>query len=274
MTATPPRPTNSRERRFFTLLVVPLLFYFLIVLAILLADVVYVSWEGPWKFWSSVTKPEILFALELSLITSTLTTVLSLVVAIPAGYLLSRRKFFAHAFVDTILDIPIMLPPLVVGYCLLILFASPPGRWINAHVMEFMFRPAGIVLAQFVVACAFAVRTMKATFDGIDPRYESVARTLGFGPLRAFLVGSLPLAKSGIVAAAVITWGRAVGEFGPILVFCGTTRFRTEVLPTSIYLEASVGDLHASMAISLMMIAASVALLVLFKLFGGKTYLS
>ena len=282
MAGTPPSPTNPserlgtspRDRRFFIALVAPLVFYFAIVLAILLADVLYVSWEGPRRFWAAVTKPEILFALKLSFITSTLTMILSLVIAIPAGYVLSRRRFFGRAFVDTVLDIPIVLPPLVVGYSLLIVFASPPGKWFESHVLEFVFRPAGIVLAQFVVACAFAVRTMKATFDQIDPRTESVARTLGFGPLRAFLVGTLPLARSGIVAAAVITWARAVGEFGPILVLCGTTSFSTEVLPTSIYLQATVGDLHAAMAISLMMIATSVALLVIVKRFGGKTYLS
>jgi len=274
MTPTPSSPASPSERRFFALMMAPLVFYFLVVMALLAADVFYVSWEGPRKFWDAVTSPEILFALKLSLITSTLTAALSLIVAVPTGYLLSRRRFAGSTIVDTILDIPIVLPPLVVGLSLLVVFSTPMGKWFEAHVIELVFRPAGIVVAQFVVACAFAVRTMKATFDGIDPRYESVARTLGFGPFGAFRVGSLPLAKSGIVAAAVITWARAVGEFGPVLVFCGATRFRTEVLPTSIYLEVSVGNLHAALSVALMMIAAAVAVLIVFKKAGGKTYLT
>ena len=140
--------------------------------------------------------------------------------------------------------------------------------------MRFVFQPAGIVAAQFVVACAFAIRTMKATFDGIDPRYESVARTLGFGPGRAFLKGTLPLARSGVVAAAVITWARAIGEFGPVLVFCGATRFRTEVLPTSIYLEVSVGNLHAALSVALLMIVIALVVLIVLKKVGGKVYLT
>ena len=76
------------------------------------------------------------------------------------------------------------------------------------------------------------------------------------------------------MAAAVITWARAIGEFGPVLVFCGITRFRTEVLPTSIFLEVSVGNLHAALSISLLMIAAAIVFLVAFKLLGGKAYLA
>ncbi len=276
MILTPPRPTIPRERAFFVTLLVPLALYFTVVLVLLAADVFYVSWEGPRAFWTAVTSDEILHSLELSLVSSTITAALSLVVAVPTGYILSRKRFFGIALVDTILDIPILLPPLVVGLSLLVVFSTPVGRAVNDALdsigLGIVLAPGGIVVAQFVVACAFAIRTMKATFDGIDPRYETVARTLGYSPFGAFRVGSLPLAWSGVVASAVITWARAIGEFGPILILCGATRMRTEVLPTSIYLEVSVGHLHAALSIALMMIAAAVALLLVFKRFGGKAY--
>jgi len=103
---------------------------------------------------------------------------------------------------------------------------------------------------------------------------ESVARTLGFGPWRAFLKGTLPQSRNGIVAAAVITWARAVGEFGPVLVFCGATRFRTEVLPTSIYLEVAVGNIQEGLSVALLMIVAALVVLIVFKKVGGKVYLA
>jgi molybdate transport system permease protein len=281
----PMSTTGSRGGRgFSTLMAVPLLFYFLVVLSLLLADILYlgpgitlrpfsVSWEGPRRFWETVTSPEIRFALGLSLVTSVITVLLSIVIAIPTGYVLSRRRFFGAALVDTIIDMPIVLPPLAVGLSLLVFFSQPMGKWLDAHGLKLVFQPAGIVAAQFVVACAFAIRMMKATFDGIETRYESVVRTLGFGPWRAFLKGCLPLARNGIVAAAVVTWARAVGEFGPVIVFCGATRFRTEVLPTSAYLEVSVGNLHAALSVALLMIAAALVVLILLKKFGGKAYL-
>jgi len=276
--------TTGGERRFFRLMAVPLVVYFLVVLLLLVADVLYlgptvtlrpfsVSWEGPVRFWETVTSPEIRFALGLSLVTSLITVLLSIVIAVPTGYVLSRRKFFGSALVDTIIDMPIVLPPLAVGLSLLVFFSQPVGKWLEAHGVKLVFQPAGIVAAQFVVACAFAIRMMKATFDGIDRRYESVVRTLGFAPWRAFLVGCLPLARSGMVAAAVITWARAVGEFGPVIVFCGATRFRTEVLPTSAYLEVSVGNLHGALSVALLMIAAALVVLILLKKFGGKANL-
>ena len=118
---------------------------------------------------------EIQFSIKLSLISCTLTTLLSLWVAVPIGYVMSRFQFRGKTVIDTLLDIPIVLPPLVVGLSLLILFRYMPD-WLSDAVV---YKWPAVVLAQFMVACAFAVRTMRVTFDQIPQRYEQVALTLG-----------------------------------------------------------------------------------------------
>ena len=126
---------------------------------------------------------KIRYSIWLSLISCTLSAILSVWVAVPTGYLLSRHRLPGRQMVDAILDIPIVLPPLVVGLSLLILFQFPPFSWLARHTV---YQIPAVVLAQFSVACAFAVRTMKATFDHINPRCEQVALSLGCTRLEAF----------------------------------------------------------------------------------------
>ena len=176
---------------------------------------------------------------------------------------------------DTIVDIPIVLPPLVLGLSLLILFHLPIGdtnldQWLRDTLrLEITFNWPAVVLAQFAVTCAFAVRTMRVTFEQINPRAEDVARTLGCSRAQAFLKITLPQARQGIITAATISWARALGEFGPIMVFAGSTRFRTEVLSVTVFLELSVGQLDAAVAVSLIMVAMAIVVLLGLRFFGG-----
>ena len=127
-----------------------------------------------------------------------------------------------------------------------------------------------VILAQFAVACAFAVRTMRVAFDQIPVRREQVALTLGCSRSQAFWRVVLPDSRRGIVAAATLAWARALGEFGPILVFSGATRMKTEVLPTSVWLAWSVGELEQGVAVSLLMIAISMVVLVAIRVMGER----
>jgi molybdate transport system permease protein len=215
----------------------------------------------------ALSKPEIQYSISLSLISCTITTILSLWVAVPIGYLLSRYRFFGRDFIDTVLDIPIVLPPLVVGLSLLILFQFTPSGLRELVVYQI---PA-VILAQFSVACAFAVRIMRATFDQIDPRCEQVALTLGCSRFSAFGHVVLPEAMRGMLTAGTLAWARALGEFGPLLIFAGATRNKTEVLSTTVFLELSVGDLSAAVAVSIVMVIAAVTVLILARLWGTRT---
>jgi molybdate transport system permease protein len=247
--------------------------YVLLIVAMLAADVAFTS---PRHFAAALAKPEIQYAVRLTLISCTISALLSVWVATPLGYLLSRFSFRGRWLVDTIIDIPVVLPPLVIGLSLLILFHLPMG---GSNLEEQLQRRLGlsvtyaepaVVLAQFAVACAFAVQTMRVTFDQIDIRAEQVALTLGARRSHAFLQIALPQAWRGVVAATTIAWARSLGEFGPILVFAGATRMRTEVLSTTVFLELSVGQLEAAVAVSLLMVLAAMIVLGVVRLVGVK----
>jgi len=225
------------------------------------------SFTSPAHLVEAMASEEIRYAFRLSLVSCTLSTLLSLWVAIPAGYLLSRFRFAGRSLVDAMLDIPIVLPPLVIGLALLILFQTPLGRAVE-RVIPVTFAVPSVVLAQFTVACAFAVRTMRVTFDQISPRSERVALTLGCSRSQAFWMVVFPEARRGILTAATLAWARSLGEFGPILVFSGATRLRTEVLPTTVFLELSVGNIEAAAAVSLVMVLAALVVLILARVFG------
>ena len=209
---------------------------------------------------------DIQFSIVLSLISCTITTLLSLWVSVPIGYVMSRYQFRGKPLIDTLLDIPIVLPPLVVGLSLLILFRYVPD-WLSDAVV---YKWPAVVLAQFMVACAFAVRTMRVTFDQIPQRYEQVALTLGCNRQKAFWRVIMPQAKGGLLAAGTLAWARALGEFGPILVFAGATRQKTEVLPTSAFLELQAGRTEGMLAVSLIMIAAAVIVFIIARTLGMK----
>ena len=239
---------------------------YVLMIALMLAAMAFYS--TPRQLWEALQSPEIRYAIRLSLVSCTLTAILSLWVAVPIGYVMSRFRFPGKAAIDAALDIPIVLPLLVVGLGLLILFQTPPGKWFDLHLMRVTFAVPAVVLAQFMVACAFAVRTMRVTFDQISPRTEQVALTLGCGRQAAFWRVVLPEARRGVLTAATLAWARSLGEFGPILVFAGATRMRTEVLPTTVFLELSTGNLAAAVAVSLIMVACALVVLVLARSFG------
>lgn len=243
--------------------------YLLLLLATLFADLAYTS---PGHLWRALQSPEIRYAIRLSLLSCTLTALLSLWVAVPIGYLMARLRFPGKGLVDALLDIPIVLPPLVIGLSLLILFQTPPGRAVERWVPVTYAIPS-VILAQFMVACAFAVRTLRATFEQISPRHEQVALTLGCSRSQAFWMVVLPEARRGVLTAGTLAWARALGEFGPILIFSGATRMKTEVLSTTVFLELSVGNLEAAVAVSLLMVAAAAVVLLLIRTQGLESTL-
>jgi molybdate transport system permease protein len=238
--------------------------YIFLIVAMLVADATFTSPAG---LMEAIASREIRYAIKLSLISCSLTTILSLWVAVPIGYLMSRRKFPFKGVVDAILDIPIVLPPLVIGLSLLIMFQSRLGQAIES-VVPVTYALPSVILAQFMIACAFAVRTMRITFEDIGVRQEQVALTLGANQSQAFWRVVMPQARNGLVTAATIAWARSLGEFGPILLFSGATRMRTEVLPTTVFLELSVGNIDAAVAVSLIMVIAAVIVLGIARIFG------
>ncbi len=257
--------------------------YLLLIVAMLSADAWYVAEKSvrtavaadqPVKAFflsnpiaDALADRKIKYSIWLSLISCTLSACLSLLVAVPLGYLMARHEFRGKRFLDAVLDIPIVLPPLVVGLSLLILFQFPPFRWIARDVV---YQLSAVVIAQFSVACAFAVRTMKSTFDHINPRCEQVAVTLGCTRAQAFGWVVLPVARRGMMTALTLAWARSLGEFGPLLIFAGTTRMKTEVLSTTVFLELNIGNIEGAVAVSMIMVAAAMVVLVITRQWGTR----
>jgi len=175
-------------------------------------------------------------------------------------------------FVDAIVDLPIVFPPLVAGLTLLVFFSqTAAGRWIQQDLgLDFVFQPKGIVLCQFVTAASFAIRSAKTAFDDVDRRFENVALTLGCTQWGSFRRVCLPLARNGIIAGGILTWARAFGLFGPLMIFVGSFRGRTEVLSTTIFLEQSVGNLEVALAIALLLIFVALIAVTGIRLAGGS----
>jgi molybdate transport system permease protein len=270
------RPPDRPARRvgsdlpFFVMLAVVGGVYVLLLVGMLLADVAYmVSSNAADK----VTLPALLewarpvLRPALPIVAALGKREIRYSIHVPLGYSLSRFRFAGRSLLDAMLDIPIVLPPLVVGLSLLILFQfwpfSSTSRWV-------VYQIPGVVLAQFMVAAAFAIRTMRATFDQIDTRQEQVARTLGCSQAQAFMLVVFPQAQRGMLTAGTVAWARALGEFGPLLIFAGATRNKTEVLSTTVFLEMSIGDLEAAVAVSLIMVLAAVVVLVVARVWGTR----
>ncbi|HUS38577.1 MAG: ABC transporter permease [Pirellulales bacterium] len=250
--------------------------YLFLIVCLVIADARYAGFRDVYEILGD---PDIQASVRLTFLTCTISALLSVLFAVPIGYVLSRRRFVGRNVIDVIVDIPIILPPLVIGLCLLILFnqislfggtiedwAAYLFGWLRLFRADVRpgvtFKVPAVILAQFTVACAFAIRTMKNTFDQISTRQEDVARTLGCSRSQTFWWVLLPQAWRGVLTGGTLAWARSLGEFGPILVFAGAVRGRTEVLSTSVFLEINIGNLKGAAAVSLLMI--TLALLVIF----------
>jgi molybdate transport system permease protein len=238
-------------------------------LGIVVSMLTYTDWN---TFVTALVSKEILFAIRLSVTTATIAAVISLLIAVPVAHTISRTRFPGKDIVDSLLDLPIVISPVALGAALLVFFNTPLGAAINNNVLRFVFSVPGIVLAQITVISALAVRLLKSTFDSIDPRYEQVARTLGCSQPEAFFRVTLPLARDGLIASAILTWARAVGEFGATVMLAGATAMKTETLPTAIYLSLASADVGKAIAVVFVLVILAVAALLVIRKLIGRRY--
>lgn len=197
------------------------------------------------------------------------------VVAVPAfaaAYLLARRDFRGKAALSTLLTLPLVLPPTAIGFLLLSVFAydGPLGRSTLGFDLGVLLTWKGAVLAQSVLAMPLVVRTARVAFEGVDPRLEAVARTLGHGPWAVFRRFTAPLAARGLTAALILGFTRAVGEFGATVVVAGNIPGRTQTLASAIYGAQQAGRAHeAGMLVGVALLLGFAAVYVAERL-GGR----
>ena len=265
-----PLTAGSAGRPFSVAVAAALTIELVFVVAVIGALVLFTD---PASLIKAVATPTARSAIWLTLVTVTLSSALSVVLAVPVAYGLVYWRIPCRAVVDTLIDLPIVMPPIAAGLALLLLFGYYLGDVMRPMGLYLPYTRAGIVLAQFFGTMTFAVRTTKAAFESVGPRLPAVAGSLGSTPWRVFRRVILPLSRPGLIAGAVLTWARCIGLFGPVVMFCGVTQNRTEVLSTSIYLQNSIGQLEVAAAATLILVAIALATLLLLKRLGVQSSL-
>jgi molybdate transport system permease protein len=211
-----------------------------------------------------LTDPTVTAALRLSLVTSFAAAAASATLGVPVAWLLARVDFPAKRVVRALVTLPMVLPPVVGGAALLFALGRRGlvgGPVADATGLVLPFSPLGVVVANTFVAMPFLVVTVEGALEGIDHRYEAAAATLGAGPLTVFRRVTLPLIGPSLRAGIILAWARALGEFGATITFAGNQSGRTQTLPLAVFVTLT-GDQDAAIAISLVLVAVSLVVLV------------
>jgi len=216
--------------------------------------------------WFNFTADE-LEAIRLSLWVASIGTLASLPTGALAAYALARWRFPGKFLLDALVHLPLVLPPVVTGYLLLLLFGKkgPAGKFLESSLgIVFSFRWTGAALAAAVMGFPLLVRAIRLSFEATDRRLEDAARTLGANPAIVFLTVTLPLALSGILAGLVLAFAKALGEFGATITFVSNIPGETRTLPTAIYTYTQVpgADLHAARLVAVAIVISLAALVI------------
>jgi len=253
-------PRRARHRRVPVALLLPAA----LGLAFLVLPLAGLLVRAPWSTLPQrLTEPGVLTALRLSLQTATLATLLCLALGVPLAWLLARVEFPGRRLVRALVTVPLVLPPVVGGIALLLVFGRRGllGMWLDrAFGITLPFTTTGVVIAEAFVAMPFLIIAVEGALRGADTRFEEAAATLGARRWTTFTHVTLPLVAPGIAAGAVLCWARALGEFGATITFAGNFPGRTQTMPLAVYLALET-DLDSAIVLSLILLTVSVAIL-------------
>jgi molybdate transport system permease protein len=207
-------------------------------------------------------------ALALSLVTTAASIVIMVAIGTPVAFLLARTRFRGQALLETAIDLPIVLPPSVAGLALLLVFGrrgllGPPLELLG---ISLPFTTMAVILAQVFVAAPFFIRSARTGFAAVDHDLEDAARVDGATERRVFLDVTVPLAAAPLAAGLVMSWARALGEFGATIMFAGNTEGHTQTLPLVVYSEFQAGNLDTSIAAAAVLVLAAAGVLVSVRL--------
>jgi molybdate transport system permease protein len=228
----------------------------------------------PGLFFSTLSTPEVIRALFLSLSTSVVSLAIVILVGTPFAYVHSRNEYPGKVIIDTLIDLPLVLPPAVAGLALLVLWgrAGLLGHYFSLYGISIAFTTLAVIMAQIFVASPFYLRQAKSLFEQLDPAYEQAARTLGASPLRIFVLITLPLTANGLISGAVMTFGRALGEFGATIMFAGNLPGVTQTMPLAVYVGLE-GNLAVGLTISILLVIISFGIRIAVRLLArGGTF--
>lgn len=262
------QPPSASWRRTWPLLLasLPALLFLLIPLLALLLRVDVES------LLANLVDPAVAQAIVLSMTTTLLTTLVAVIAGTPLAYVLARRQFRGRTLLDTLVDLPMVLPPSVAGIALLVAFGRRGlvGQYLEYAGLSIAFTSLAVVLAQTFVAAPYYVKAAAAGFATIDRELEQAAQIDGASPLRVFRSITMPLARPVLLGGIVMTWARALGEFGATIIFAGNLPGRTQTMPLAIYIGFEL-DFDVALTLSAILLATSFAVLFVVKRVLGRS---
>ncbi len=251
------KPNSGKDTSYWLIASMPMLLFLAIPLVAL------VSTTNSQNIIKNLSSPQASSAIALSLRTSFAATMLAVAFGTPVAYVLARKRFFLRNVADALLDIPILLPPAVAGIALLVAFGRE-GIIGKPLGISLPFTTAAVVVAQLFVASPFFLRSAVIGFSRGDTEMEEAAELDGASSWQVFALLHLPLAWTALASGAVMTWARALGEFGATLIFAGNFPGRTQTMPLAIYLGFEI-DFAVAAALSVAMLFLSFILLIVVR---------
>ena len=254
------------------ILIFSFLFFITIPLAALFTRVT------PADFVTAIMSPAALDALWLSAVTASISTVIVVVLGTPLAYVNARVAYRGRNIVDTLTDLPIVLPPTVAGLALLIAFGRNGlvGQSLGVFGIYLPFTTLAVIISQIFVASPFYIRQARSSFEAVDKDYEAVdkdyesaSRTLGEGPARTFFRVTLPIAASALLSGIIMTFARALGEFGATLMFAGNFQGTTQTMPLAIYTTMQ-SDINVAVALAIVLVVFSFSVILTVKYISGR----
>lgn len=221
----------------------------------------------------SIQDPVVVDALQLSLMTSTLTTLIVVLMGTPVAYVNARFSYPGKEIVDSLIDLPVIMPPAVAGIALLMAFGRMGilGHYLNAFGLSIAFTTLAVIIAQVFVSSPFYIRQARTSFEDVDLSFENAARTLGASRVYTFFHVILPIAINGLISGAIMAFARSLGEFGATIMFAGNFQGRTQTMPLAIY-TAMQGDLDVALCLALILVAISFLVIALVKTLTRRMY--
>ena len=218
--------------------------------------------EPPALLWAAIQQPFVIEALQLSILTTTISTLLAVLFGLPVAYVLARMQFPGRKLLETLVTLPTVLPPVVAGVALLLAFGrfGLIGRYLTPLGIAIPFTTVAVVMAQVFVSSPFFVNSARAGLEQLDRRYELAAYTLRASPFYAFRRVVIPLIRPALLSGAGLAWARALGELGATITFAGNFQGTTQTMPIAVYIAAET-DLDTAVAISVVLLAVSFGVL-------------
>jgi molybdate transport system permease protein len=259
--AAPQTETLSRRRIAWLLIAsLPMLAFLIVPLLALILRI------SPAQLLANLTNRTVIQAVNLSIITTTISVSLTLLAGTPLAYLLARRRFRGRTALDTLIDLPMVLPPSVAGIALLVAFGRRGwvGQYLASIGIEVAFTQVAVVLAQVFVAAPFFIKAAAAGFQSVDQELEQAAALDGANAFQVVRYVTIPLAWTSLFGGAVMTWARALGEFGATIIFAGNFPGRTQTMPLAIY-QGFERELSVALTLSIILLVISFSVLFLVK---------